>query len=325
MKRLMLAAAVLIGASALAAGPAAVLRVHLPETITVREPALRLGNVCVPACDDAALLQQAQQVELGRAPLAGEKLVVDRRTILSRLATAGIHANRVQITGAPAVSVSRDEQVFPAEGVLKAAEEYLGANRPGPAGCGWRLVRRPDALVAPRGDHLQLSARLSDEAALGLLRVEVAVMDGDQKVAATCADFKLSYPTRQAVATCEILPGTALSDQNVRLEDVMSERPADPNWASPVGLIASGRIARGAVISAGMFVRPQPRMLVRRNQGVTMRIEGFAFVLSMSGICLQDGRCGDVVRVRNADSQRVVSAQVMPDGSVRPLFEEVAR
>jgi flagella basal body P-ring formation protein FlgA len=314
-----------LAASAWAAAPKAPsLRAHLPGTVTVRESSLRLGSVCVLACPDEALLRQANDVPMGRAPLPGEKLVLDRRTILSRLASSGIPAGRVELSGASEVTVTRDEQVFPADRLLQAAREFLAKEHPGPAGCGWRLLRRPGDLVVPRGSQpLELRPTLHDDKAFGLLRVEIAALDGEQPVGSASADFKLSYPARRAVALADLLPGQTLDERNVRVEDVMADQSADPNWASPIGLVAACRIARGAAITPGMVGRVQGDVLVRRNQTVMMKIEGFAFVLSAPGVCLSDGRCGDVVRVRNADSGRVVAARVTPDGTVRPIFEEV--
>jgi flagella basal body P-ring formation protein FlgA len=64
-------------------------------------------------------------------------------------------------------------------------------------------------------------------------------------------------------------------------------------------------------------------VLVRRNQGVLMRIEGAGFTVSGVGEAMEDGRAGDVIKVRNVDSRRVVSARVAGDGAVEPIIDEV--
>jgi flagella basal body P-ring formation protein FlgA len=38
------------------------------------------------------------------------------------------------------------------------------------------------------------------------------------------------------------------------------------------------------------------------------------------GTTLQEGRAGEYVKVRNADSHRVIVCKVMPDGSVEPAL-----
>lgn len=301
------------------------LRVHLPQTVTVQDAALRLGSVCVVVSQDEALSQQANQLAMGRAPNPGEQIVLDRNTILSRLSSNGIPASRVQLSGSEQVSVQRDEQIFSPDQLLEAAEAFLAANRPGPAGCGWRLVRRPTQLISPRSPSLRLESRLLEDQSLGLLRVEVRAMEGDQPLGSQTVDFKLSYPIKRAVALVDILPGQRIEEQHVRIEDAMSDQPAEPDWASPVGMVANCRITRESIIRPGAIARMQDEVLVRRNEAVMLRIDGPTFVLTSSGICLQDGRCGEVVRVRNADSQRVVTGRVMPDATIRPVFEEASQ
>ena len=71
------------------------------------------------------------------------------------------------------------------------------------------------------------------------------------------------------------------------------------------------------------MVRPaKGEVLVRRNKSVVMRIAGNCFQVTALGQALEDGREGDLIRVRNADSKRVVVAKVTDDGTVQPVFGE---
>jgi flagella basal body P-ring formation protein FlgA len=43
------------------------------------------------------------------------------------------------------------------------------------------------------------------------------------------------------------------------------------------------------------------------------------------GKAMEDGKAGDMIKVRNIDSQRVVLARVAADGTVEPLLNEVKK
>ena len=57
--------------------------------------------------------------------------------------------------------------------------------------------------------------------------------------------------------------------------------------------------------------------LVKRGQSVTILAAGTAMEIRMSGTVLMDGAAGDLVRVRNQTSKRIVEATVMESGVVR--------
>lgn len=315
--------AVLLGAPGLAGQSR--LRLHLPRVVLVEAETLRLGSIGVLRCDDSSLAAKAAAVTMGRAPWLREKIVINRRTILSRLASCGIPSGRVRITGAETVSVGRKEKVVPVKRLLSAAKGFLERNRPGPPGCTWRLSRKPRELVFPAGDNFALRARLAKNSPAGYAKVKVAAVSGSRELGVAEVLFKLTYPRRQAVAIEDIEPGTVISPKNAKVRVVTVDQPPPADWKAPFGMVAARRLRAGTIIRPGMLKPLRPAIIVRRNQIVTMRINGIGFVISTRGQALQDGRHGECIKVRNVRTRRVVTARVCFDGVVSPLIEEVKK
>jgi flagella basal body P-ring formation protein FlgA len=61
-------------------------------------------------------------------------------------------------------------------------------------------------------------------------------------------------------------------------------------------------------------------IIAKRNQKVVIRIDGPGFLITALGKAMQDGRAGEYIKVRNADSQRIILVKVKEDGSVEPVF-----
>jgi len=298
------------------------LRVYLPREIAVEATALTVAAVAVVRGGDAARVAQAEAVPLGRSPLPRERLVIDRRTILSRLASHGIGADDVRMAGAPAVAVTRKEKVVSAGQIIRCAEALLKKHPPGPAGCEWQLVRRPPDMVLAVAEAPRLVAELGGAAPRGYKAVRVVARVGGRQVGAAALLYRRMHPTRRAVAVREILPGRKIMPEDVKIETVLTPTPQDADWTPPYGMIVSTRIAPGTVLRRGL-VRPAARSVaVRRNQTVVMRIAGPGFTISGLALALQDGRIGDAIRVRNTDSKRIVVAKVTANGAVEPVIEE---
>jgi flagella basal body P-ring formation protein FlgA len=304
-------------------GQAPALRVHLPREVTVQGDTLTLGRIAVCRSEDALLVAKAEKIAMGRAPLSGEALVVKRTTVLSRLASCGIDADRVRLSGAEALTVRRREQVVPADKLLAEAEALLQKAQPGPEGCLWRLVRRPEDLPIRAAKEVSLQAKLLDDTPRGHVRVRVAAVAGENVLGATELAYRVMYPHREAVAAADLPSGTVLTAANVTVRTSTSHRPQAADWSPPIGQITMRPVPAGTVLRDSMLRSAQPEVVVQRNQTVVMRIDGVGFTLRWLGLALQDGRAGEVIKVRNVDSRRVVSARVGYDGTVKPVYRGI--
>lgn len=301
---------------------AAPIRVYIPRSVSVEGDSLRLGQITLVRCEDQALATKVAAIPMGRGPWPTERIAFSRPIILSRLATHGIDAAAVLVTGAQTVSVLGQGQTIPAADILTTAEQFLTSGGAGPKDRPWRVVRGSRDLILKHRKKITLTASLADPAPPDHVLVRVAAMDGTSKLGEAEVLFRRTYSARRAVATKEIAPGQTITADNTRVETVATETRPDGDWSPPYGQTATRRIPAGSVVhAAAAHPTPQPA-LVRRNQNVTMRITAAAFSITGTGVALQDGRAGESIRVRNIDSQRIITARVNGDGTVEPCFEE---
>ncbi len=84
-----------------------------------------------------------------------------------------------------------------------------------------------------------------------------------------------------------------------------------------VGLAAKRRIRAGQTITPALI---EQAMAVRRGQPVRIVASNDGIEASTSGEALGDGQPGDVIRVRNTRSGKVIDAKVMEQGVVTSTF-----
>ncbi|KPK85893.1 MAG: hypothetical protein AMJ81_02460 [Phycisphaerae bacterium SM23_33] len=305
-----------------ASGEKPALLIYLPRDVSVETGTIRLGTVSVVRSADKELAEKARAVPLGRSPWPKEQILLDRQTILSRLACCGIPAAAVNITGAPKVAVTGKQKVISPDTIRNCAESYLTSHPPEPRGCKWRLVGTPEEMVLPVAEGIELKAQPAEDAPRHHVKLKVAAGSDGRELAASQVLFRLVYPTQQAVATKPVAPGQRITPENIKIETVMTLDPPDGSWTPPYGMLSTTSLSAGTVIRPGLVAPAKPAVVVRRNQNVIMRIEGQGFTIAGLGQALQDGRPGEFIKVRNIDSQRVVVAKVAFDGTVRPVFKE---
>jgi flagella basal body P-ring formation protein FlgA len=60
--------------------------------------------------------------------------------------------------------------------------------------------------------------------------------------------------------------------------------------------------------------------MLERNQTVIIRIDKPGLAVTAMGKSMQQGKLGELIKVKNIDSQRVILARVNEDGTVEPVF-----
>lgn len=293
------------------------LRVYLPRTRTVEGDLVVLDDVAM-LLGEKPLLAKAGKVKLGRTPQPGEAITLDRRTVLARLAAEGIDTRRVEITGSQAVTLRRDSKVLDGKDIVFRAESYLKQNTP-PDVERWEVIRHPRQVELPDGATPCVACRPDPKSPNGHLAVFVDVTDGNGFGETRRVVFKLFYRWPKVTATRRIAPGEKITPDNAEIQHVLIQRKPDEPWTSPFGSKARVALQPGAEIRPALLEQPKPPLLIKRNKLVRIKVQGPGWLITALGKALDDGRLGEVIRVRNVDSNKIIAGRVDELGDVVPL------
>jgi flagella basal body P-ring formation protein FlgA len=299
------------------------LRIYLPREVTIKDDAIKLGEVSIirgnPA--DAGLVAKASEIALGRISVPGQKIVVARSIVLSRLACNGIPASKVTLTGAEKVTVRQQQHIIKGKKFVELASSFLKKNPPAGSVCQMNPIRIPKDLIIPGvSKDIKLSSRLAGNNARNQSKVKIAVLADGNEIGEREVTFRFKYNCHRVVTLAELTAGTVISTKNVKIEKSVSGSPEPSGWKPPYGLITRRKLSADTVIRPGMIGPVKPSVVVERNQTVVIRIERPGLVVTAVGKAMQNGRAGEYIKVRNVDSQRIILAKVKEDGCVEPIF-----
>jgi flagella basal body P-ring formation protein FlgA len=296
------------------------LKVYLPREVTVKDSQLSLGQVSIIR-GQASLVAKANKIALGQISVPGQHVIIDRPTVLSRLACNGIPASKITVTGAKEITVKRQQRTVTGREFLSLASSFLKSRASHASVCQWDAIGKPKDLVVPgASEEMELSPRLVRSRIKNQARVEIAVFCGGKKIGIREVVFRLKYNHRQAVTKMDIAAGEAISPENTRIEVKQSDTPEPADWQLPYGLIAKRPLAAGTVLHSSIVGPFETPTVLKRNQSVVIRVEGPGFLITAVGKTMQDGKAGEYIKVRNADSQRIILARINEDGSVEPVL-----
>ena len=296
------------------------LKVYLPREVTVKDSSLSLGQISIIRGGES-LVEKASEIALGQISVPGQKLIIDRPMILSRLACNGIPASKVTLTGSEKITVKQQIHTVSDQEFVSLANSFLEKNPPVDSACKWTPTRKPKNFIIPAvSTDISFSSRLVPTGARNQARIEITVLSGSSKIGVRQVTFALVHDRQQAVTTVDIPAGDIISPDNIKIETIPSNDPEPVDWKPPYGLIAKRRLPANTVLLPNMFESLKSPIIVKRNQNVVIRIEKPGFLITAVGKTMQDGRAGEYIKVRNMDSQRIILTRISEDGSVEPVL-----
>lgn len=300
--------------------PQSRLAIYLPRDVSVEGENLTLGKIAVITGEEA-LVAKANDIELGRFSNSGQIITIDRSLILSRLACSGMSACNPELSGADKVAVRQTSMVIKGSGIVESASTFLANSVKEQSITRWELVRMPsDVTLSANTQNVELVPRLVSRGTNGQAVTEVSIVAGGKQIETRQVTFRPKYNIRRAVTTADVNEGTALTADNTKVEDVISDVPEPTNWSKPYGLVATRNMPAGTVVGSNMAKSPRPQVIIERNQNVVIRIDKGGLIVTATGRATQQGRLGEYIKVKNIDSQRVIVAKVNEDGTVEPVF-----
>ena len=320
MRRSVTYGRVLLGLLAGALTASAQVQIHLPREIQVQDSPLKLGGVAVVR-GDPAMAETASQIGLGSLIVPSQKVTIDRATILSRLASNGIPCSQVTFTGADKVVVGRSGKTVKGQDLADVARQFIQKTAASTGLAQIEVASPPKDLIID-GNHpaMQLVPRLGQGSRSGAARVRVAVVCGDTEVAGQDVLLRLRYKGHKVVALSDLAKGTVLSAENCRIEEGLSDQPQPANWKPPYGGVLKRTVVANTEIRSDGLSDPVSDVTIKRNEPVVIRVERPGLSITAMGRMMADGHAGQIVKVRNVDSNRIIVCKVMSDGSVEPVF-----
>ncbi len=298
------------------------LQIYLQRKIAIEGNVPNLGQVAIIRGDES-LTARAEKVTLGRISVPGQKIIIDRSIVLSRLASSGIPASAVTLTGAKKIVVTQRHQIIEGKEFAEKALAFLKKNLPGDLIGQFDIVGiTKDLVVSGESKDIKLSYRLIKTGMKNRGKVQIAAFCDNKEIGMREVAFRFKYNCRKMVAKVDIPQGGIISAENVNVEKGISNYPEPAGWAMPYGFVARRPLAANTVIRANMLAPVKPKIVIERNQNVVIRIAKYGLLLETFGKARQKGRAGDYIEVDvkiTTDTRRIM-VKVNENGTVEPVF-----
>ena len=269
-----------------------VVSITLLEAVEIDGPSIYLGQIARIDGRDLQLIQQLNEVAVGKAPLPSRSRVVETEYIKLRLRQNGFDVAALNLNGSRHVKITRSYiEVGKAE-IEKIISDYLYHEAlKGQPSVNVKAVRVPDRLILPQGRITYQVIPPKHTNFLGKMPLSIQFhVDGKHKlIDENDVEFKKIDLAQ--------LPANVITDP----QDVIGKRTRQT-----IGL--------KAVLHTDLIELPP---IIKRGDVVVIVVESKGLRITARGKAKRRGRLGERIPVENLDSKKIIYAQVVDSHTVK--------
>jgi len=295
-------------------GSPATIRIHgRPEAI-VSESAIRLGDIAQidsPNIVDDQAVVQLKKIVVGQSPKTGDSMVLAGTDVLARLQAEGVRLQSMRYSFPRQIAVTRAYREVKQDELQRALSAYLS-----------KSDRQFDVrhLIADKPirvptDSLGLEVVSLEATHPGHLDIDYKSIAGSDEVRfqlKAVADEWRMMP----VATRPLVKGDIVSASDINLQKVNGTaigRDVVENIGDIVGRAVAKDVGQGEMFRAQSVAIPS---VIANGSKVVLLFRRNRLEASASGIALEAGTMGQEIRVRNQQSNKIVTGRVIEPGTV---------
>lgn len=293
--------------------------VSVRSVSAVRGAILTFGDIAEISGNQPERVRYLKELKLGDAPAPGATLTLTPQTLESRLLATKADFSAIRWSVPATIQITRSSQRVSGKTLGELAQ---GMIQQASQGATVRLLETPNDIDAPLG-RLELTPELAGSIRYnGPTTVQVTVRSDGEYFARIPVQFEVKRFLDVVVTLENLNAGAIIPAQAVRLEtmDVGKLQPGYLTELSKVvGLQARHAIPPGNVLNERSLTRP---ILVKSGEMVRIAARIGEIEVSAAGVALSQGASGDLIRVQNLTTKRLLTGRVQDDKSVLVLNQQ---
>jgi len=315
----------LLALMAATSAPAQV-QIELREDVVVDNNSVQLGDIATIQAADPDVLQRLRTLDVGILSNEQPMLMIGRTRVALRLRLSGMDASQFQITGGTKAVVRRRVPQLVSDSAIESAaiptmESALGVpasqlrvrlNSP-------MMASLPKQIQGETGLRIEVQSPLSGR--LGTVSLTVRLWREAQLVFSRSGRFEVFQQQHVAVTRTSLPRGHVIEARDVQFTDRFLAAPADQlAEAQVIGRQVRNPLPAGKMIALrDLLAAPTPKQeqLVKARDNVTVLAVSGRLRVKMAGAeALQSGKAGDVIKLRNLSSKKIITGRVTGAGQV---------
>ena len=288
--------------------------ITIPGFIKTHKAEIRLGDIAqLKGCND-----HWKDILLAHIVRPGATIELPAGYIKARLKLKGVPVERLKLNIPEVVKIERKAIKITKRDLIAMTRHCIKSNNPWGNRLRITQIRPQNDIMLPQG-KLSYSCQL-ENSPLGSFSLPIIFKVNGHIAARTWVMVKTSLITPIVVSAYPIQRGEIITKDKLRIiKKDLSGLPAGIffNKNALIGKRAKVNIGANRIIYKNMVEIPP---VIKRGQRVMIIAESDSLKVTVPGKAKENGRIGDIIKVQNLLSKKVVVGKVVSDQTVRVKF-----
>ena len=292
----------------------------IPSQVEVETLKLSLGELA-ELKGSSKFIEQVKDISLGQTPYPGYQRVIYRDDLIYALRRKNINLAEINFRVPYQFSVRADYQPLAVKKLVDQGREYIKEHlNYKEERIKIEVFNPPEELLVPQGKISFEVAKNQNSRLLGVNMLPVKVLVNNGVYRKFYLKFETKLEARVLVPKRRLQQGESLrADLFIKEEKLLTNAPKD--YVSSTKELKNKVLTRSLgprqTLKRDMLAAPE---LVQRWQEVKIIAEVGGVVVSTRGKALENGRRGDIIRVKNISSNKKVDAKVVAPNQVKVVI-----
>jgi flagella basal body P-ring formation protein FlgA len=297
--------------------------INIKDEIILKEKTITISDVSTVTGGNVELAKKVSNIEIGRTPWPNNFRKISVDFLKMRLRNSNINLSDIIFNGARAVKVSVEATKITGTEIAQIAREYLLSVLPVmDRETTVELGRMPaDQWVPRKRDEIVLDVSLVDSNKdRGNIELIVSARSNITPFFKVSVIFKVRVFENVVIAKRKIGRHQRLTREDIFLGKREITRIHDLSFSSVddlTGKVAVRTIRPNAIITENIVETPQT---IQKGSVVKLYIEANNFSIVTKGLAQEAGRIGEVIKIKNLDSKKVIYGKIMDPERVQIIF-----
>ncbi len=297
---------------------AANLKIKVFEKTEIENERILLGEISLISADDPLLIQKIMNIDLGKAPVPGKKKNIKRTSIVFRLKNKGLDPLTLKLFVPDNAEVSRAAKEISKTEIEKIVFSFLEKNLPWDSSrTNIRNIRINSSILLPKGNISCKVVPTKNAKYLGTTPLSLNFSVNGKFAKRIWVSVYIEV-MKDVVVTKRPLGRFKEINENDIYRKSMNLAELPSNVISTCEEVLGKRTRRAIDSNVALrtdLVEFPP--LVRRGDVVMIIAESENMKITTLGIIKETGRKGDMIKVENLDSSKIIYARVLNSKNVK--------
>ncbi len=299
------------------------IEVNLMENVMLENKTITFRDVSTVTGDDVKLVNRINDIEIGNTPWANSIRTINKDFMKMRLNAANVKVSDVTFTNANIVTVSVESTKVTGLEISQKAKEYLLSVLPvSDRETTVELARQPgDQWIPSKRDKINFNVSLIDSSKdRGKIELIVTASSNGIRYFKIPVHFNVRVFEYVAITKRKIARNQQLTRGNVfmaKRETTKIRGLAFSDRKDLTGKIAAVTILPYTILTENVVEMPPT---IKQGSVIKLFIMSSGFRIVTKGLAQQTGYTGEVIKVKNLDSKKMLYGEIIDSNRVQITF-----